>query len=50
MPEPVILVCPCCSSAVDAVGAPQIQQLRCHACGQEWSMVVDAARVNIYSL
>lgn len=52
MPDPVnvILVCPCCSSPVDAEGGPHSQDFVCHICGQQWSMVVDANRVNIYSL
>lgn len=50
MSEPVILVCPCCASAVDAAAAPEAQQLECISCGQVWHMVVDADRAAQHSL
>jgi transcription elongation factor Elf1 len=46
----VILVCPCCASAVDAHAADTPQQFTCLTCGQTWSMVVDAERQDTYSL
>lgn len=46
----VVLVCPCCASPVDAVANPIQQSLSCDACGQNWSMVVDADRIAEYAL
>lgn len=46
----VVLVCPCCASPVDAVAGPTKQSLSCDACGQIWSMVVDADRIAEYAL
>lgn len=50
MPEPVILICPCCASTVDAETGGQPQQFECVACGQQWSMVVDGDRLATHSL
>lgn len=41
---PVILICPCCASPVDAESKPEEQTLTCAACEQTWRMVVDAVR------
>lgn len=40
----VILVCPVCASPVDAQAGDRPQELECGSCGQQWTMVVDAAR------
>lgn len=48
--EPVILLCPCCASTVDAQALPQPQNFECISCGQTWVMVVDPARQAAYSL
>lgn len=50
MSVPVILVCPCCASTVDAHATTEIQQFECVSCGQTWSMVVDADRQAAHSL
>lgn len=50
MSDPVILICPCCASAVDAHADPQPQTFTCVSCGQTWSMVVDADRLAAHSL
>ncbi len=50
MSDQVILVCPCCASAVDAHADPEPQELRCTTCGQRWQMVVEAERLAAYSL
>lgn len=48
--EPVILVCPCCASAVDATTADTAQELECLSCEQQWLMVVDAHRQAAHAL
>ncbi len=48
--DPVILLCPCCASTVDAHPGPQPQYLHCGTCGQAWQMVVDAERQAAHSL
>lgn len=50
MAEPVILVCPCCASTVDAQTGDHLQHFECAACGQDWLMVVDADRQAAHSL
>lgn len=50
MNDPVILVCPCCASTVDADPGDAEQQFECLACGQNWSMTVDAERCAEYAL
>lgn len=50
MSEQVILVCPCCASAVDAEASTEIQEFECVSCGQTWAMVVDANRLAAHSL
>lgn len=50
MAEPVILVCPCCASTVDAQAGEDLQHFTCIYCGQPWSMVVDADRQAAHSL
>jgi hypothetical protein len=52
VPIPVVLVCPCCASPVDALAhvTPQSTQLFCAACQQNWLMVVDAKRLAEFSL
>lgn len=46
----VIVICPCCASPVDAQSHDDEQDLHCTACGQLWSMVVNAARQREYAL
>lgn len=46
----VILMCPCCASAVDAEDGPDPQEFECVSCGQTWTMVVDADRLAAHSL
>ncbi len=50
MPDPAILVCPCCASAVDADAREDPQTFECVSCGQTWVMVVDADRQAQHSL
>lgn len=50
MLKTVVLVCPCCASPVDARTWPEEQEISCVACGQVWSMVVDAERFAEHSL
>ncbi len=50
MNEPVIILCPCCASTVDAYAGDDPQDFDCVQCGQEWSMLVDSDRFSIYSL
>lgn len=50
MAESVIIVCPCCASAVDAEADEKVQHFECVSCGQTWSMVVDAQRQATHSL
>lgn len=51
MDTQVILICPCCASAVDAqADNTQIQTFHCVSCGQTWQMVVDADRQAAHSL
>jgi uncharacterized protein YbaR (Trm112 family) len=47
---PVILVCPCCASTVDAESGPDQQELICDVCGQTWSMVINADRLEKHAL
>lgn len=47
---PVILVCPCCASPVDATAAEEPQDFTCVCCGQTWSMHVDASRFTDHAL
>ncbi len=49
-PEPVILLCPCCASTVDAEDGPNPQRFECVSCGQTWTMVVDRDRQAAHSL
>jgi hypothetical protein len=53
--EAVIVFCPCCVSAVDVDVPPEklpnpVTELECVACGQEWSMVLDAERIAKYAV
>jgi hypothetical protein len=48
--EPMVLVCPCCASAVDATASPDIETFLCATCGQVWEMIPDPARQQTYSL
>jgi len=48
--EPVILLCPCCASTLDADAGPDEQIFECISCGQNWSMVVSADRQTQHSL
>ncbi len=48
--EPVILICPCCASTVDAHAGPHPQPFDCTVCGQTWTMVVDRDRQAAHSL
>lgn len=50
--NPVILVCPCCASPVDAepAEADVEQHFECLSCGQTWRMVVDPHRLAQHSL
>lgn len=50
MSDPVILICPCCASTVDAEDGPALQTFECVSCGQKWSMVVDRDRHAAHSL
>lgn len=50
MVEQVIVLCPCCASAVDAEAQPGLQEFTCVSCGQAWSMVVEADRLAVHSL
>ncbi len=50
MSAPVILICPCCASTVDAVAGPDPQTFTCVSCGQSWSMVVDRDRLAAHAL
>lgn len=50
MAAQVILVCPCCASALDAEHGPDPQTFQCPACGQHWTMVVDADRHAAHAL
>lgn len=50
MSDEVILVCPCCASAVDAQAGETPQTFECVSCGQVWTMVVDADRQFTHSL
>lgn len=50
MTEPVILICPCCASSLDAHSSPDLQTFTCVSCGQTWTMVVDADRIAQHSL
>ncbi len=47
---PVILICPCCASTVDAEPGPDPQTFTCICCGQTWTMTVDADRQAAHSL
>lgn len=53
-PAACIVLCPCCASAQDATpgttpgAAPQF--FTCVACGQRWSMTVDADRFAEHAL
>lgn len=40
---PIILMCPVCGSAVDAVASET--EFGCGNCGQEWAMAVDVDRM-----
>ena len=46
----VIVVCPCCASAVDVEVTKWKQELECVACGQQWSMLIDLDRLAEYAL
>jgi transposase len=48
--QPVIVLCPCCASAIDALAGPHTQTFTCVSCGQTWQMVVDADRYAAHSL
>lgn len=50
VPVPVVLICPTCASPIDAVAQEWTQQFTCVACGQTWTMVVDADRAATHSL
>lgn len=50
MARSVIIICPCCASAVDAEAGDEPQEFQCVACGQSWSMVVDADRQATHAL
>ncbi len=47
---PVIVLCPCCASTLDAYASVDPQDFECVSCGQTWTMVVDYDRVTTYSL
>lgn len=46
----VVLICPCCASPVDAEAGQGRQDFTCEVCDQQFSMVVDAARIAEYAL
>lgn len=46
----VVLLCPCCASPTDALVSCDPQDFECTACGQHWSMVVDADRIAEHAL
>ncbi len=50
MTRQVIIVCPCCASALDAEATPDPQTFQCVTCEQVWVMVVDADRQDTHSL
>ena len=50
MTQPVILVCPCCASTVDAWAQSEPQEFTCLHCGQKWLMVVDTERQARFAL
>jgi len=50
LPTAVILLCPCCASAVDAETHDEPQDLHCTTCGQTWSMIVNPDRQHTHSL
>lgn len=49
-----IIICPCCATPKDVTASDpkhdNEQYFECAACGQEWSMVVDADRLKDHAL
>lgn len=47
-PVPVILICPCCATALDTYASAT--EFECAHCGQIWSMEVDLERQQASSI
>jgi len=47
-PDPVIILCPCCGSVTDTLS--DVTEHNCPHCGQQWTMVIDADRLQRFAL